>query len=169
MVWKDIAIYFIKMVDPFVIKYGYAGLFFVCLLGSASIIPIPFQILVFSVSTVLNPIIVGIVAAVGSSIGTLISYIIGLGGKEILEDKYNKQLIDIKKKLKKYGIFLWLIVIYATPIPNVPFAILSGVVRYDFKKFFLAVLIGELILNIALALAGFYSMKWITNYLISWT
>jgi membrane protein YqaA with SNARE-associated domain len=165
---NDILISFVKGGYSVVSKYGYIGLFFVCLIGSSSIIPIPFQIIVFSFGAVLNPLLVGIVAAVGSSLGNLISYLIGLGGKEILEDKYSKQLSDIKKKLKKYGIFLWLIVIYATPIPNMPFAVLSGVVRYDFKKFFLAVLIGELILNVIVAFAGFYSMKWVTNYLTGW-
>ena len=169
MEWEEILVWFVKAGHSIVSKYGYAGLFFVCLIGSSSVIPIPFQIIVFTFGTLLNPLLVGIIAAVGSSLGNLVSYLIGLGGKEILEDKYSKQLSNIKKKLKKYGIFLWLIVIYATPIPNVPFAILSGVVRYDFKKFFLAVLIGELILNITLAFAGFYSMKWIAGYLTTWT
>jgi len=169
MEWEDILITLVKAGHSFVSKYGYAGLFLVCLLGSSSMIPIPFQIIVFSFGTVLNPLLVGIIAAFGSSLGNLISYLIGLGGKEILEGKYSKQLNDLKRKLKKYGIFLWLIVIYATPIPNVPFAVLSGVVKYDFKKFFLAVLIGELILNITIAFAGFYSMKWMTRYLIGWT
>jgi len=169
MEWEEILVWFVKAGHSIVSKYGYVGLFFVCLIGSSSIIPIPFQIIVFTFGTLLNPLLVGIIAAVGSSLGNLVSYLIGLGGKEILEDKYSKQLSNLKKKLKKYGIFLWLIVIYATPIPNVPFAILSGVVRYDFKKFFLAVLIGELILNITLAFAGFYSMKWIAGYLTTWT
>jgi membrane protein YqaA with SNARE-associated domain len=169
MNWEDILVTFVKAGHTIVGKYGYVGLFVVCLIGSSSIIPIPFQIIVFSFGTVLNPLLVGIIAAVGSSLGTLISYLIGLGGKEILEKRYDKKLSDLKKKLKKYGIFLWLIIIYATPIPNVPFGILSGVVRYDFKKFFLAVLIGELILNLALAFAGFYSMKWIAKYLTTWT
>jgi membrane protein YqaA with SNARE-associated domain len=168
MVWKDVLISVVKVGNSIVSKYGYAGLFAVCLFSSMSIIPIPFQIIVFSFGAILNPLLVGIVAAVGSTLGNQISYLLGLGGKEILEDRYGKKLSDIKKKLKKYGIFLWLILIYATPIPNVPFAILSGVVRYDYKKFFLAVLIGELILNIAIAFAGFYSMKWISDYLTGW-
>jgi len=169
MNWGNIVSTIIKLGNSIVGKYSYLGLFFVCLLGSSSIIPIPFQIIIFSFGAVLNPLLVGVIAAVGSTLGSMISYLLGLGGKEILEDKYNKQLTDLKKKLKKYGIFIWLIAIYATPIPNVPFAILSGVVRYDFRKFFLAVLIGELILNLSLAFAGFYSMKWIANYLTTWT
>ena len=169
MIWEYILRSFINIGSSIVGKYGYLGLFFVCLIGSTSIIPIPFQIIVFSFSTVLNPLLVGVTAALGSSFGSLISYLLGLGGKEILEDKYSKKLNDLKRKLKKYGIFLWLIIIYATPVPNVPFGILSGVVRYDLKKFFLAVLIGQLILNITIAFAGFYSMRWITQYLISWT
>jgi len=169
MDWENILYTAVKLGNSIVGKYGYLGLFAVCFVGSSLIIPIPFQIIIFSFGAVLNPLLVGIVAAVGSTLGSMISYLLGLGGKEILEDKYNKQLTDLKKKLKKYGIFLWLIVIYTTPIPNVPFAVLSGVVRYDFRKFVLAVLIGELILNLTLAFAGFYSMKWIAGYLESWT
>lgn len=168
MEWENIVHAIVKLGNLIVGKYGYVGLFFVCLLGSSSIVPVPFQIIVFSFGAVQNPLLVGIIAAVGSTLGSMIDYLLGLGGKEILEHRYNKQLTELKKKLKKYGIFLWLIVIYATPIPNVPFAILSGVVRYDFKKFFVAVLIGELILNLTLAFAGFYSMKWLASYLATW-
>jgi membrane protein YqaA with SNARE-associated domain len=168
MDWGNIVHTIVKLGNSVVGKYGYIGLFFVCLFGSSSIIPIPFQIIVFTFGTALNPLLVGVIAAVGSTLGSMISYLLGLGGKEILENKYKKQLTELKKKLKKYGIFLWLIVIYATPIPNVPFAILSGVVKYDFKKFFLAVLIGELTLNLTLAFAGFYSMKWLASYLTTW-
>ena len=165
----DIFISIITNSQNFINKWGYLGVFIVSLIGSASLIPIPIQIITFSFGAALNPLLVGIIVAFGSALGSFIGYFLGLGGKEILEDKYSKQLNNLNKKLKKYGIFLWLIVIHATPIPNSPFSVLSGVVRYDYKKFFLAVLIGELILNLTFAFAGFYSMKWVANYLTTWT
>jgi len=72
---------------------GYPGIFLVNLIGSASIIfPVPSFIVTFTFGGILNPWLVGIFAGFGAAIGELIGYVVGRGGKKIIEKKHGKIL-----------------------------------------------------------------------------
>jgi len=149
----------------FVSKYGYFGLFVTSLLGSASIIfPLPSLILTFTFGLVLNPFLVGLVTALGSAIGESTGYLLGLGGKRILEKRYAKGIKRVKKTFEKYGSSFWIILLAATPLPDDIVGIICGIIKYDFKKYFIALFIGKLILSLILAYAGYYSLNWILDY-----
>ena len=146
-------------------KWGYLGIFLVSLIGSASILfPIPTFILIFTFASTLNPFLVALFASIGSTIGETTGYLLGLGGKEILEDKYSRQLEKIKKVFKKYGSVAWIIILGATPLPDDIAGIFCGVIRYDFKKYLIATFIGKLILYLILAYSGYYSIGWVLDY-----
>ena len=146
-------------------KWGYLSVFLVSLISSASILfPIPNFILIFSLGSSLNPFLIAIIAALGSTIGETTGYLLGLGGKEILEDKYSRQLKRIKKMFKKYGSVIWIFILGATPLPDDIAGIFCGVIRYDFKKYFIATFLGKLVLYLFLAYSGYYSIGWIINY-----
>jgi len=148
-------------------KFGYLGLFFVSLLLNAFLIfiPSPLSVIVFAVSAKLNPLIVAIVVSVASSIGSTTKYLIGLGGKEILQGKYEREMEKVRKAFEKYKFFWWIIAINLTPFPDDPVSIFCGMVKYDFKKYFLAILIGKLIFNSIVAYAGYYSINSIVDLL----
>ncbi|MBN1151388.1 VTT domain-containing protein [candidate division WOR-3 bacterium] len=137
--------------------YGYAGLFLVSTISSASIIlPVPGLFLVFSFGAVLNPLIVGIVSAFGSALGEVTGYILGYGGRIAVEDrdKYEK----VSEMMRRWG--SWTILFLAL-IPNPLFdiaGIISGMLKYPLWKFLLYTLIGRIIKHIVFAYAGFYSL-----------
>lgn len=150
----------------FVSKWGYPGLFIVSFLSSASIFfPFPNFVLIFTFGAVLNPFLVAVVTAFGAAIGETTSYLVGLGGKKLLERKYPKQIKNMRDTFKKYGSDLWIIFLGATPLPDDIAGIFCGIIRYDFKRYFLATFIGKLILYLVLAYSGFYSINWILEYL----
>jgi len=61
--------------------YGYVGAFLVCILGNISIfIHIPFALIVYAFGSMLNPLLLGLVSGLGSTIGEMVSYHIGWGG-----------------------------------------------------------------------------------------
>lgn len=166
MTLTEIFISIITNSQNFVNKWGYLGIFIVSLVGSSSIIfPLPTFVILFTFGAIFNPFLVGLVGALGTSIGNLTSYLLGLGGKEILENKYSKRLNSIKKIFKKYGAPLWIFLVNVTPLPDDIVGIFCGVIRYDFKKYFIAMFIGQLILSLVLAYAGFYSLNWVLDYL----
>jgi len=166
MDWTNFLITIATGGQSFVSRWGYLGIFFISLVSSASIfLPIPTFIIIFTISSTLNPFLVALFASIGATIGETTGYLLGLGGKEILEDKYSKQLENIKKMFKKYGSVFWIIILGVTPLPDDIAGIFCGLIRYDFKKYFLATFIGKIILYLILAYAGYYSLNWVLDYL----
>ena len=146
--------------ESFVGSFGYLGIFIVSFIGNASVIlPVPAFILVFTFGSILNPLLVGLAAGVGGGLGEITGHLIGRGGRKALLKKYKKQLARTKTWTKKRGIFPVIIMFGATPLPSDVIGIFSGLIRYDYKKFFLASIIGKTIMNTYIALAGYYSFE----------
>lgn len=157
-----------------VTTFGYLGVFAASIIGSASVIlPMPLFVLIFFAGGFLNPFLVGIVAGIGSAIGELVAYAVGFGSRRLLERK--------KVKLKKKGLSKWLargqawmhkrggffvIFIFAlTPLPDDIIGIICGSIKYDLKKFFIACVLGKVLLSLGIAYAGYYGVSWVLSYL----
>lgn len=155
--------FLLLLINLFVLvdKFGYLGLFLISLVTGALLIFIPFPIgtVVFTLGGRLNPLLVAIIAAVGSTIGGSTKYLIGLGGKEILEKRYEKEMTRVRNAFEKYNFFWWIVAVCLTPFPDDPVSIFCGIVKYDFKKYFIAMLMGRLIINFIVAYAGYYSIN----------
>jgi uncharacterized membrane protein YdjX (TVP38/TMEM64 family) len=137
---------------------GYFGVFIINLVGSATIIlPVPALVTTIAAGAFLNPLLVGIFSAVGSTIGELTGYYAGLGGKQIV--KKDKNIEKVEKWMDKYG--LWVVFVLAA-IPNPLFdlaGMTSGASGISVRKFFVAVLAGKMIKFILLAYIGFGFLK----------
>lgn len=149
-------------------KFGYFGIFLASLIGSATILlPLPASLITFTFGSILNPLFVGIAAGVGSAIGELTGYFAGIAGGKIVQKKKNKDKAlfeKIKKWFSEKPGFVLVILFSATPLIFDIMGIFCGIIRYDIKKFFVATLIGKLILNIAIAYAGFYGIGIISSW-----
>src|SRR5512138_3667261 len=100
-----------------VTAYGYLGAFMMCIVGNVSIIlPIPFALVVYAFGATLNPLILGIVSGVGSTIGEMSAYLIGRGGRKVIEDKYGNRLDAVKKLIERHGMMV-IILVSLLPIP----------------------------------------------------
>lgn len=146
--------------------FGLLGVFLGSLIGSASIFfPVPSFIFVIAAGSLLNPLAVGIAAGLGAAIGEMVGYIIGLGirhgHRKIRKNKKDNKTIKILREWfqkKKLGFFV-VIAFAATPLPDDIVGIFCGIIKYDAKKFFLAMLIGKIALGLVLAYAGFYGLR----------
>jgi membrane protein YqaA with SNARE-associated domain len=139
--------------------HGYAGAFLVSILGNISIfIPVPFALVIYAFGSILNPLALGIVAGIGSTIGELSAYLIGVGGRKIIQERYGQKLDAIREIIRKYGVVA-IFLSALLPIPDDLILIPLGMMRYDIKKTFLAMLTGKTIMCIFLAYAGFYSLS----------
>ncbi|MFH0929542.1 MAG: VTT domain-containing protein [Candidatus Aenigmatarchaeota archaeon] len=148
--------------------YGYGGAFLISMIGSSSIIfPLPSIAVIFASSSFLNPVLVGLFAGLGSAIGEMTSYALGFGGEKIIERRWKKDMKNLEKHFEKYGGFFMIMIFAFTPLPFDIIGIFSGTVRYPFKKFFLATLIGKIALHLLVAYAGFYSMGWVLEMFAS--
>ena len=162
---KTLSMDFVSWSLSLVNTWGYLGIFLINLLGSATIIfPVPSFAVVFVLGSILNPWLLGFFAALGSAFGEFTGYLAGLGGRSIGEKKLKKWFDIAEKWVKKHGFFFVIFIFAATPLPMDVIGIFSGAVRYNPKKFFLAVFLGKLIVSWVLAWGGFFGIKWLLNF-----
>lgn len=146
--------------------YGYIGIFLISLIGSSTIIfPWPSAVFVFAAGASLNPFLVGLLAGIGATIGEFTGYALGLGGRKLIKNRWKNQINKIEKLFHRYGGFFIILIFAATPLPDDVTGIVGGMLKYPVKKFFIASLIGKIILHVILAYAGLYSIKWILDVL----
>jgi membrane protein YqaA with SNARE-associated domain len=136
---------------------------------------VPIFLLIFVAGSMLNPLAVGIIAGIGSAIGEMTAYAIGFGGRKLFDKKKKKKPAKAEDSSKwfrraeewmhKRGGFVVIFLFAVTPLPDDVIGIICGSIRYDIKKFFIACLLGKIILSLGIAYAGFYGAQWILSYL----
>jgi membrane protein YqaA with SNARE-associated domain len=149
--------------------FGYLGIFLISLIGSSTVIfPLPAAAFVFGAALVLNPFAVGVIAGFGAALGELVGYLFGFAGRKIGGEHIKTKLDRAREIFKRYGGFLALIIFAATPMPDDLAGILSGMLKYEPKKFFIAVLIGKIIFHLTLAYAAFYGINGFLKYFLKY-
>jgi membrane protein DedA with SNARE-associated domain len=152
--------------------FGYAGLFGLALLRSASVvIPMPAGGLTFIAGGLLEPvagipapIMVAVTVAVAESIGEFTGYAAGMGGARMLEDK--KWYLKVKDWVRTRP-FTTIFVMSMTPSPVFDFAgIAAGATRIPIRIFYPAMLGGKFIRSLVFATLGYYSVGWIEQFLL---
>jgi membrane protein YqaA with SNARE-associated domain len=136
--------------------YGYLGLFLICLIGNSSVlIPFPFALFVYSVGSVCNPFIVGIICGIGSVVGKMVSYLLGRGSHMFLNGRSvgKVTMLEFLEKYGAIGLFLYSM----TPLPDDLVLFPLGVINFSIKKTFIPMLIGKTIFCVVVAFAGAYS------------
>lgn len=149
----------------FATQYGYLGIFFISLIGSMSLfIPIPYPIVIFTMGGLpgFDPIWIAVAAGFGSAIGEFSGYLIGVGGRKAIGQKYRKKMDFLMKLFKKFGpiaIFLFAL----TPLPDDLLFIPLGVMRYSLLRAFIPALIGKFFSNLIIAYSGRWSIEIIST------
>jgi len=143
---------------------GYLGAFLAMLLSNATLVlPAPGLFIVFALGSTLNPILVGICAAVGATLGELTGYVTGYSGLTLLEDTSVAR--TIKVWMQRNGV-ITIFVLSAIPNPFFDLAgLIAGATRMPAWRFLGTALCGKTIQAIAIALAGSMSMGWVEQLL----
>jgi membrane protein DedA with SNARE-associated domain len=151
------------LMNNLVLDYGYIGIFLVSILGNVSIvIPVPFVLVIYAFGSILNPILLGIAGGIGSTIGEFTSYLIGRGGRVILNEKQRARLDRIEKLVEKHGLLL-IFLVGLTPLPDDLLLIPLGMMKYDWRKILVGMFFGKTLMCIVVAYAGVYSYDAIRN------
>jgi membrane protein DedA with SNARE-associated domain len=142
--------------------YGYPGIFLIALMANATVLlPAPGVAIIYAMGSVFNPFLVGLSAGTGGAVGELSGYLAGFSGQAVIErtDMYDR----LKPWVDKYG--GWAILVLSA-IPN-PFfdvaGIAAGISKMHIRTFLLSTWGGQLIKMTLFALAGRYSIDWITK------
>ncbi len=157
MLLDDIA----NWMQSLALQYGYLGIFLVSLLGATSIfIPIPSTVVIFIISgsSAFEPLWIAVAAGLGAVLGEFSGYLIGLGGRRVISEKYKKKMDILMRLFKKYGP----VVIFGfalTPLPDDLLFIPLGVMRYGIVQAFIPALLGKFLSNLIIAYAGRFSIE----------
>jgi len=145
----------------FAVQYGYLGIFFISLLGATSvIIPIPSSVVIFilggltsSTGFLFEPLFIAVAAGAGAAVGELSGYLVGLGGRKVIGEKYKKKMDILMKLFQRFGPIV-IFVFALTPLPDDLLFIPLGVMRYKILKAFIPALLGKFVSNLIIAYAG---------------
>ncbi|MEM2948481.1 MAG: VTT domain-containing protein [Candidatus Anstonellales archaeon] len=146
----------------FLQEWGYAGGFFVALVSSATVIlPAPGWAIVAGMASFLNPFILGVCAGIGSAFGELTGYMIGYGGREVVDSKKLPEYKRQKEWLRNADVIV-LFVLAALPNPIFDVAgIAAGALKIPVWRFLLAVGAGKILKFIAVAYIGNFALAYI--------
>ena len=112
---------------------------------SATLFPLGSEaLLIYDITQGYNIYLLLLFATLGNSLGSVVNYFLGLKGEEYLINKNllnEKYILKAKNYFDKYGgwsiLFSWL------PIIGDPITFVAGVLKYDFKKFLILVVVAK--------------------------
>jgi len=135
--------------------WGYVGAFLISLVASATIIlPAPGIAVVIAMSTSFDPLLLAVVAGVGSAIGELSGYLAGASGRAFVPERRRLQFEQLHRLTGRYGAVA-LTLLAALPLPIFDFAgIVAGMLRMSIGTFLVAVAIGKTAKYAVLILLG---------------
>jgi membrane protein YqaA with SNARE-associated domain len=161
MDWASLIAGFLLWSEQVILTFGYLGVFVVSVVSTATIfLPVPGFLFILAASPFLNPFLLALVSGAGMAIGELTGYVIGKGGAKAIKKKDLKWVKKGEAWFRKGRGFLFIVIFAATPLPDDVTGIVGGMFDYDWKRFLLAAFIGKTVMNLALALAGFYGFNW---------
>jgi membrane protein YqaA with SNARE-associated domain len=156
---------------------GLWGLFIISLFAGSPIpIPTPSMILTFTLGSLLNPALVGLVSGLGNGIGNALIYWSGRGGLELFKSfgisgQDGEPSSRIGRFFKKLRISQWmersnrgvmvtvfLLSIYPNPVLT-PMILGMGASRFSFTKFSIAICAGKIAQSMLLAYLGYFGLR----------
>jgi len=143
---------------PFTPEVGYLGLAIVSFFGSLiPFVPIPSFVLVatMAVGEQFDIHVLVIVAALTATAAKQIIFYVSYGGRKIISEKTKKRMKPFQKLVKRYGGSA-AFVAAATPIPDDLVYIPLGLAKYNPKRFFIATLLGKIVLYYVIVLISHY-------------
>lgn len=135
--------------------FGLLGIFLINLVSSATLfLPAPGIVSVVAGGVIYSPIAVAFVSGVGSSLGEMIGFLLGVSGKNIFIKNHHKWYLILKDLFKRFGdIVVFIFAFVPNPLFDV-IGILAGAFAVPWYRFFLFLFIGRFLRNILLAYAG---------------
>lgn len=135
---------------------GLLGIFVANILASATFfVPAPGIATVVAGGAIYPPVLVGLVASLGSALGDTIGFFLGVSGKGLLHSREGKRYAQVMALFKRFG---GLVIFVFALVPNPVFdgvGFVAGALSYPLPKFFLWLFWGRFIRNIILAYLGF--------------
>ena len=158
----------LSVIFPFADEIGYVGLALVSFFGSLiPFVPLPSFILLATMSAgdKFNIHYLALTAAITSTVAKQIIFLISYEGRRIINEKTRARMKPFERLVKRYGAAAAFIGA-ATPIPDDLIYIPLGLAKYNPLRFFIATLVGKIILCYVIVLiAHYFGMNYVDPFL----
>ena len=144
---------------PFAPEVGYIGLGLVSFIGSLiPFVPVPSFVLLatMAVGEQFDLHMLALISAFTATIAKQIIFYASYGGRRMISEKTKKRMRPFQKLVKRYG-GTAAFVAAATPIPDDMVYIPLGLAKYNPKRFFIATLLGKIVLCYIIVLISHYT------------
>lgn len=158
------AIFYVKFNHPETIdeleKYGYAGAFVISVLFNATLIlPAGNMLIQMTLgATMLSPVLLGVISGTGAAIGETTGYIAGRSGRGLLAKSHMYGRVE--SWVRKWGA-LTIFVFSMVPFVFDLVGIAAGALRVPFWKFFIACMLGRIILYVTMIWLASLGYRWV--------
>ena len=143
--------------------YGYLGAFLISIVGNFTVfLPVPYALTIYAFGATLNPLLLGIVCGLGSTVGEFSAYLVGWGGRRVIEGRYGRRLESAKLLVQRYGMLV-IFLFCALPLPTDLILIPLGMLKYDLRKAMVAAFLGKTVMLVTVAYAGRYSFAMVRD------
>ena len=123
---------------------SYLGLFFLCFLANSTVLlPAPSLMIAASCALIMNPWLVALCAALGSSLGEFVGYAFGTVTED-LSPRFKKLLDKLTARIHNQTVLVFVLAVLPLPLFDVV-GIYSGGTRMNLLKFFMACFLGKFI------------------------
>ncbi len=143
--------------------YGYLGVFLAALVSSATIVvPVPGWLIVATLGSILNPVLVGTISGIGATVGEMTGYMLGYGGRLIAKDSATYQ--RMMEWMKKWGsITIFVLALIPNPLFDVAGAV-AGLLRFPLWKFIIFGATGRIPKHIFFAYTGAFGWEFFSHF-----
>ena len=146
--------------------YGYAGVFLIGMLSSATVfVPLPGMAVVFVMGSVLNPALVGLSAGAGAAIGEMVGYVAGYGGSMVVNAERWQSYRRVEDLVaRKGGIIIFLAACVPNPLFDVV-GIAAGALKMPPWRFLMFCWPGVTVKNLMTAFGGYYGLNFLLRFI----
>jgi membrane protein DedA with SNARE-associated domain len=168
------------MSTDYVVRFGLLGVLIVAFVAgstfSVTAIPVPYWLVVLTLPGILapqwgilSPVWVGLMAALGASLGQLITFMIGYGGRGISEritSKINSRFYDRAMNwAQRHGSWAVFLMSAAVNPLHLPMTIAIAALGYPPHKFFIFCFLGVALKSLIIAFCGYFGLTSIFSWL----
>ena len=161
-------------------KYGLLGVFVFAFIAGSVVnfvaTPFPYWLLVFTVPSLLAdswgmlaPVWVGMLSALGASLGQLLTFMVGYSSSRLyhkfninVDNRYYNRALGWAQRHGSWAVFVMSAVF--NPI-HLPLTLAIAALRYPPLKYFLFSLLGNLVKSLFIAFCGYYGLTSLFNFL----
>ena len=143
---------------------------------SVTAIPVPYWLVVFTLPSVLAsqwgilaPVLVGVISALGATLGHLPTFMIGYGSRSLSEkfttkisNRFYTRAMEWAQKHGSWAVFVMSAVF--NPI-HLPMTIAIGALRFPPAKFFFYSLLGNAVKSLFIAFCGYFGLSSLFRFL----